>query len=100
MLLRRHAVVHTYAAHALERLLTTRAAGAAGAAAGSAAANAAAGGGGARVLQPADVADLLQPLLGGLLSILKRPASAESEYAMRAIMRLVTFTGGAQLAPV
>lgn len=88
----RHVVIHTYAAHALERLLTARTA----AGVGDAAAGGAAGG---RALSAADVQPQLGALLGGLLSVLGRPASAESDYAMRAILRLCTCCGGQALAP-
>lgn len=84
----RHVVIHTYAAHCLERLLTTKAAAPAG---GGAPAG--------RALSPADVGAQLQPLLAGLFAALSRPASAESDYLMRAVLRLCASAGGAALAP-
>ncbi|KAL4452248.1 hypothetical protein ABPG75_007910 [Micractinium tetrahymenae] len=84
-------VVHSYAAIAVDRLLSMRepAAGAAGAAAGR---------GGPR-FQPSDLAPLLQPLLEKLFAAFKFPESGENEYLMRAVMRVIAFVGKS-IAPV
>lgn len=81
-------MVHSYAAIAVDRLLSMRepAAGAAGVAA--------AGRGGPR-FQPSDLAPLLQPLLEKLFAAFKLPESGENEYLMRAVMRVIAFVGEA-----
>ena len=67
-------VVHSYAAIYLERLLALR-------------------DGGRRVMEVSDMAPFLEGFLEGLFLCLKKPDSGENEYIMRAIMRLVAFSG-------
>lgn len=69
-------VVHTYAASAIERLLTVRDAPTAAAPAG------------ARRFDAAALSPLLQQLLTSLFAILQRGGSEENPYVMRAIMRV------------
>ena len=71
-------VVHSYAAIAIDRLLSMR--------------EPASSGGGPR-FQPAELAPLLQPLLEKLFGAFKFPESGENEYLMRAVMRVITFVG-------
>jgi exportin-2 (importin alpha re-exporter) len=46
-----------------------------------------------------DVLPVAQPLLTGLFAAFRHPDSAENEYLMRAVMRLISFLG-AEMAPV
>jgi exportin-2 (importin alpha re-exporter) len=46
-----------------------------------------------------DVLPVAQPLLTGLFAAFRHPESAENEYLMRAVMRLISFLGG-EMAPV
>jgi exportin-2 (importin alpha re-exporter) len=71
-------VVHSYAAIAIDRLLSMR--------------EPASSGGGPR-FQPAELAPLLQPLLEKLFGAFKFPESGENEYLMRAVMRVIAFVG-------
>ena len=80
-------VVHTYAATAIERLLTTRE----GVVAGGAAQ------GPLRFGAP-QLTPMLQGLLTGLFGALKLPGSSENAYVMRAILR-VTSVAGEGMAP-
>jgi len=68
-------VVHSYAALALERLLTVREAG------------------GALRFAAVDLLPLREPLLGALFGALQLPDSAENEYVVKAIMRLLSLLG-------
>lgn len=47
----------------------------------------------------AEVLPLAQGILSGLFSAFQQPDSAENEYLMRAVMRLISFLGP-QIAPV
>ena len=67
-------VVHSYAAIAIERLLSLRQAG-------------------APRFQPAELASWLQTLLERLFGAFAFPDSAENEYVMKAIMRVISFVG-------
>jgi exportin-2 (importin alpha re-exporter) len=67
-------VVHSYAALALERLMTVRDAG-------------------ALRFAPADLVPLREPLLGGLFGALTLPESGENDYVMKALMRLLSLLG-------
>eukprot|EP00878_Enallax_costatus_P016271 GHUV01017068.1.p1 GENE.GHUV01017068.1~~GHUV01017068.1.p1 ORF type:complete len:703 (+),score=205.92 GHUV01017068.1:410-2518(+) len=73
-----HVVVHSYAATAIERFLALRE-------------------GGKFRLAKSDVLPVAQPLLNGLFSAFKHPDSAENEYLMRAVMRLISFLGSEML---
>ncbi|WIA07912.1 hypothetical protein OEZ85_007391 [Tetradesmus obliquus] len=73
-------VVHSYAATAIERFLALRE-------------------GGRPKLAVSDVLPVAQPLLSGLFAAFRHPDSAENEYLMRAVMRLISFLGG-EMAPV
>ncbi|KAF8072350.1 hypothetical protein HT031_000009 [Scenedesmus sp. PABB004] len=73
-------VVHSYAAHAIERFLALRE-------------------GGRPKLAVSDVLPVAQPLLSGLFGGFGHPDSGENEYLMRAVVRLITFLGP-QMAPV
>ena len=73
-------VVHSYAALALERLLTVR-------------------DGGALRFAAADLVPLREPLLGALFGALQQEDSGENEYVMKAIMRLLSLLGP-EAAPV
>lgn len=64
-------VVHSYAANAIEKILSLRA-------------------GNSPAVQPVHVVPLAQQLLGGLFAIFAKPGSGENEYAMKAIMRTVS----------
>ena len=64
-------VVHSYAANAIEKILTLKS------------------GTGAAV-KPAHIVPIAQELLGGLFAIFTRPGSSENEYAMKAVMRTVS----------
>jgi exportin-2 (importin alpha re-exporter) len=77
-------VVHSYAAIAVDRLLSMR--------------EPAAGGGGPR-FQPQELSSVLQPLLEKLFAAFKFPESGENEYIMRAVMRVIAFVGKT-IAPV
>jgi exportin-2 (importin alpha re-exporter) len=46
-----------------------------------------------------DVLPVAQPLLTGLFAAFRHPDSAENEYLMRAVMRLISFLGP-EMAPV
>ena len=97
LLSHKEAVVHTYAATAIERMLTVKEAPAA------AAAVAGAGGGAAAAAAPlrfgaAQLTPLLQPLLTSLFGVLKTDASKENAYVMRAVMR-VTVVAAEGMAP-
>lgn len=72
-------VVHTYAAVAVERLLAQRE-------------------GGKQRFQVQDLAPVLEPLLSALFSAFLKPDSAENEYVMRCIMRVIDFVGP-EIAP-
>lgn len=50
-------------------------------------------------LPVADVLPLAQGILSGLFAAFQQPDSAENEYLMRAVMRLISFLGP-QIAPV
>jgi len=80
-------VVHTYAATAIERLLTTRE--------GVPAAGAAAG---PLRFGSAQLSPLLQPMLTGLFGALKLGGSSENAYVMRAILRVTSVAADA-MAP-
>ena len=41
----------------------------------------------------ADLQDQLEPLLKGLFGAFQQPESAENEYVMKCVMRLITFVG-------
>lgn len=69
-------VVHTYAAHCLEKLLILRTTGVAPATTPSAA-----------VIQPAHLEPHFEALLVNLFGVLKAPGSEQNEYVMKAIMR-------------
>lgn len=73
-------VVHSYAAITIERLLALKL-------------------GGVPLLAPADVAAHLQPLLGNLFGAFEKADSAENEYLMKAVMRVISFVGP-QIIPV
>lgn len=73
-------VVHSYAATAIERFLALKE-------------------GGQSKLSVAEVLPLAQGILQGLFSAFQQPDSAENEYLMRAVMRLISFLGP-QIAPV
>jgi exportin-2 (importin alpha re-exporter) len=73
-------VVHTYAANAIERMLSVKEAD------------------GSHRFGAAQLAPLLQPVLTGLFATLKLSASAENQYVMRAIMR-VTAVAAEGMAP-
>ena len=95
LLSHKEAVVHTYAATAIERMLTVKEAPAASAAV--------AGGGAAAAAAPlrfgaAQLTPLLQPLLTSLFGVLKTDASKENAYVMRAVMR-VTVVAAEGMAP-
>jgi exportin-2 (importin alpha re-exporter) len=97
-------VIMSYAALAIDRLLTVRTAApatAANGAAGAAGVAGAAGTGGAtKVLTGADLRPHLQTLLVSLLSSLDRPGpAAHNEYAMRCAMRVVS-VAQADIAPL
>jgi hypothetical protein len=77
-------VVHSYAAVAVERLLSLREG---------------AGGGGAPRFTPQDLGPFLQPLLERLFAGFALPDSSENEYLMKAVMRVIGFVGPA-IAPV
>ena len=70
--------MHSYAAVAVERLLSQREPG------------------GAPRFQPAELAPVLQPLLERLFAAFKLPESGENEYLMRAVMRVISFVGANQ----
>lgn len=53
----------------------------------------------ARRLSVAEVLPLAQGILQGLFNAFQQPDSAENEYLMRAVMRLISFLGP-QIAPV
>ena len=74
-------VVHTYAASAIERLLTVK--------------DAATGG---KCFGMMQLVPLLEPLLTKLFALLSVPGSEENQYVMRAIMR-VTVVAGEAMAP-
>ncbi|PSC72253.1 Exportin-2 [Micractinium conductrix] len=76
-------VVHSYAAIAIDRLLSMREPGSAS----------------GQRFQPAELAPLLQPLLEKLFGAFKFPESGENEYLMQAVMRVIAFVGK-QIAPV
>ena len=88
LLRHKETVVHTYAATAIERMLTVKEA-----AAGAAPAPTAPLRFGAPQLTP-----LLQPLLTALFGVLKTQASTENAYVMRAVMR-VTVVAAEGMAP-
>jgi exportin-2 (importin alpha re-exporter) len=97
-----HVVVHSYAATAIERMLTMREA-AGGAAAGAAGAAAATGAPHPQSLVPwftaEDLAPHAQPLLEALFAAFKAsPDSAENEYVMRCVVRVLSVLG-ASVAP-
>lgn len=73
-------VVHSYAALAIERLLSLKEKG-------------------HLRFSPADLSSCLQPLLDRLFSGFKLPESAENEYLMKAVMRVIGFVGTG-IAPV
>lgn len=73
-------VVHSYAATAIERFLALKE-------------------GGQTKLSVAEVLPLAQGILQGLFNAFQQPDSAENEYLMRAVMRLISFLGP-QIAPV
>ena len=62
-------VLHTYAAHCIEKLLILR------------------GNDGAAVIKPADLKPLFETLLSNLFGVLRMEGSEQNEYAMKAIMR-------------
>lgn len=72
-------VVHTYAAVAVERLLAQKE-------------------GGKQRFQVQDLAPVLEPLLSALFAAFSKPDSAENEYVMRCIMRVIDFVGP-EIAP-
>ncbi|KAA6426654.1 MAG: cellular apoptosis susceptibility chromosome segregation 1 [Trebouxia sp. A1-2] len=72
-------VVHTYAAVAVDRLLAQRE-------------------DGKQRFQVQDLAPVLEPLLQALFSAFLKPDSAENEYVMRCIMRVIDFVGP-EIAP-
>ena len=82
-------VVHTYAAAAIERMLTVREAPTVGALAGTL---------GERRIGTQMLSPMLQPLLTSLFSILQRQGSEENAHVMRAIMRVAVVAEGA-MAP-
>lgn len=49
--------------------------------------------GGQQRFQVQDLAPVLEPLLSALFSAFSRPDSAENEYVMRCIMRVIGFVG-------
>mmetsp|Transcript_18430 Transcript_18430/g.59977 ORF Transcript_18430/g.59977 Transcript_18430/m.59977 type:complete len:964 (-) Transcript_18430:689-3580(-) len=69
-------VVHSYAAHCLERLLTLR-------------------DGAALRFTPADMSPHLQAVLTNIFRAFSLPDSAENDYCMKALMRVVSFVGPA-----
>lgn len=71
--------MHSYAAIAVERLLSLRH-------------------GGRPAFTPEELAPQLQPLLGKLFAAFGFPESAENEYLMRCVMRVIAFVGPA-IAP-
>ncbi|KAG1661631.1 hypothetical protein FOA52_002861 [Chlamydomonas sp. UWO 241] len=73
-------VVHSYAALAIERLLSLKEKG-------------------QPRFSPADLASVLQPLLESLFAGFKLPESAENEYLMKCVMRVIGFVGPA-ITPV
>eukprot|EP00879_Flechtneria_rotunda_P024675 GHRR01026177.1.p1 GENE.GHRR01026177.1~~GHRR01026177.1.p1 ORF type:complete len:383 (+),score=119.03 GHRR01026177.1:288-1436(+) len=75
-----HVVVHSYAATAIERFLALKE-------------------NGRSKLAVSDVLKVAQQLLTGLFAAFRHADSAENEYLMRAIMRLISFLG-AEMAPV
>lgn len=72
-------VVHTYAAIAVERLLAQKEAG-------------------QQRFQVQDLAPVLEPLLAALFTAFNKPDSAENEYVMRCVMRVIGFVGP-EIAP-
>jgi exportin-2 (importin alpha re-exporter) len=99
-----HVVVHSYAATAVERLLTMRepvvAGGAGGAAGGAAPSGLAAALPTRPRFTPDDLAPHAQPLLEALFAAFKAsPDSAENEYVMRAVVRVLALLGPG-VAPV
>lgn len=74
-----YVVVHSYAASAVERMLALKEHG-------------------THKLAFADVAPFLQPLLEALFAAFSLPDSAENEYVMKALMRVIMFAGPA-IAP-
>jgi len=74
-------VVHSYAANCLERLLTVR------------------DGPGASRYVPADIAPLSQQLYTNMFRAFSVPDSAENEYVMKCVMRVIAFSG-ADVKPV
>ena len=77
-------VVHTYAANCLERLLTTKEPVPPGSPAGTRA---------ALRYTAADVQPMAQALLTNLFGIFQLPDSQENEYAMKAVMRVISALG-------
>jgi len=73
-------VVHSYAATCIERLLSLKE-------------------GGQPRFAVSDLQVQLEPLLQGLFGAFQQPESAENEYVMKCVMRLITFVGP-QIAPV
>jgi exportin-2 (importin alpha re-exporter) len=67
-------VVHSYAANAVERLLALK-------------------DNGQPRFAPGDLAPLLSALLEHLFAVFKVEESKENEYAMKAVMRIITFVG-------
>ena len=94
----KEAVVHTYAATAIERMLTVKEAPVAAAAGATAAAAAAAAAAAPLRFGAAQLTPLLQPLLTSLFGVLKTEASKENAYVMRAVMR-VTVVAAEGMAP-
>ncbi|XP_074596688.1 chromosome segregation 1 [Brevipalpus obovatus] len=66
-------VIHSYAAHALERMMMMR----------EEAQNVA-------KIKVSHIQNLIQPLLAGLFNVFSLPGSSENEYAMKAIMRTLS----------
>lgn len=80
-----HYVVHTYAAAAIERMLTVRADAAAG------------GAGGARgprpfAVSPDDLEPYVEPLLTALFGVMSAPEYPENDYLMKCVMRVVNIS--------
>jgi exportin-2 (importin alpha re-exporter) len=75
-------VVHTYAAHAIDRVLTVKEPGT-----------------NTLRLNRESMLPAIEPALGGLFAALQHPDSVENEYLMRAIMRVVA-TAKADIVPV
>ena len=79
-----HVVIQTYAAVCIEKFLSIKDRSPAGAQVPR--------------LAVQDVVPLLQPLLGGLFTVLDNPSLTENDYAMRSVMRVLA-VAGTQVAP-